>query len=128
QAQGYLISGNIPKPTGSKHPMIVPSQALPTAHGRYIVISPSGAKFWGQFCDAIGRPDLADDPRYVTGAKRLENEAELEKILRQTFSEKPLNEWMEILQKARMPAAPIQNVAEALSHPLVSLRNMRVRV
>ncbi|MCL4553723.1 MAG: CoA transferase, partial [Actinobacteria bacterium] len=128
QAQNYLISGHIPGPAGSRHPTIVPSQAFKTADGRYLVISPTGEKFWTAFCQALGHPELSTEPRFNSAAARLENEPELERILAELLISRPLGEWMEIFQRERVPAAPVQNVAEALSHHLVALRNMVVSV
>lgn len=126
QAQNYLLSGEVPKPLGTKHPMIVPNQAFVTSDGKSVVVSPTGEKFWAKFCQAIERPELASDPKFCSGKLRHENRAELDKELDEVFAQKTRDEWMSQLSAAQVPAAPVQDVAEALAHPVTALRNMVV--
>lgn len=124
QAQNYFISGDVPRAQGSRHPMIAPSETFLCADGKPIVISPTGDIFWNKFCTAIGSPELASDPRFTTSADRIKNVDILAQVLTTLFSQKDRDQWTSELFEARIPAAPVLNVAEALSQPLAALRSM----
>ncbi|MDB5041032.1 MAG: carnitine dehydratase [Candidatus Eremiobacteraeota bacterium] len=128
QAQNYLVSGNVPVRTGARHPMIAPSDAFTGSDGAYFVISPTGEAFWQKFCTAIDRDDLAADERFATAGARIANVDALGEELAALFRTKPAAAWLELLEGHRVPAAPINTVAEALAHPLVALRGMLERV
>ena len=124
QAQNYLISGVIPAANGSRHHMIAPSEAFRCADDRHLVISPTGDRFWARFCAAVGRPDLAGDARFRTGADRIANVSALAGELGELFASAEVPQWVARLTAAGVPAAPVLNVAEALDQPVARLRHM----
>jgi len=128
QAQNHLVSGDVPGPLGTKHPMIVPNQAFPTADGRQIVVSATGEKFWRRLCAAIDRPELADDPRFTSAERRHANRADLDALLDATFRERDRDDWLDVLTRNGIPSGPVLDVAEAVAHPLARLRDMVVTV
>jgi crotonobetainyl-CoA:carnitine CoA-transferase CaiB-like acyl-CoA transferase len=69
-----------------------------TADNRYLALSMlSAQRYWGNFCRAVGRQDLADDPRFDTDAGRAKNAAVCIAELEAIFAARPLSEWMTIL-------------------------------
>jgi formyl-CoA transferase len=124
QAQNYFISGEVPQATGPRSPMIAPSEVFAAADGAYLAVSPTGTKFWTSFCDVIGLPELADDPRYVTRIGRLENVEELARVIAERIAARPAEDWLRRFAERRVPVAPVLNVAEAVHQPLARLRNM----
>lgn len=106
----------------SAHPSIVPFQALPTADG-WIVVACAKEKFWRLLCDALERPELAADPRFVDFAARSANRDELLEILRATFRAAPTAVWVDKLRDAGVPSAPINSVGEALQDPQIAARD-----
>jgi crotonobetainyl-CoA:carnitine CoA-transferase CaiB-like acyl-CoA transferase len=124
QAQNYFISGNVPVATGARHPVIAPSDIYPCADGKFIAISPTGQQFWEQFCAAIGRPDMAADSRFSTPKSRVANVSALTEILTDVFRSRTSREWGAKLFAERVPASPVNNVAEAVAQPLAQLRGM----
>ncbi|SRR5579875_736103 len=124
QAQNYLISGEIPQRNGSRHPMIAPSEVFAGSDGERFVISPTGEQFFRHFCEVIGHPEIAKDERFATAAARIEHVTELASTLRAIFSKRPAREWLELFEQKRIPAGPVNNVAQALHHPVAELRNM----
>jgi crotonobetainyl-CoA:carnitine CoA-transferase CaiB-like acyl-CoA transferase len=124
QAQNYFISGEQPFANGARHPVIAPSDIYPCADGRFMAISPTGQEFWQTFCAAVGRPDLVDDPRFNHPKSRIKNVAVLTEILQQVFRARTSDEWAAHLFAARVPAAPVNGIAEAVSQPLAVLRKM----
>jgi crotonobetainyl-CoA:carnitine CoA-transferase CaiB-like acyl-CoA transferase len=64
-AQYFLVTGEVPGPVGSAHASAVPYQAFKTKD-IHIVIAIFTERFWSQFCNVLGRPDLVEDPRFAT--------------------------------------------------------------
>ena len=111
----------------SAHPSLVPFQAFPTADGWIVVACPK-QKLWDRPCDVIERPDLAADPRFADFAGRNEHRGELVPELRATFRTRTTAEWVEALGRARLPSAPVNEVAQALSEPQVEARGALVEI
>jgi CoA:oxalate CoA-transferase len=124
QAQNYFISGEQPFANGARHPVIAPSDIYPCADGKFIAVSPTGQQFWEEFCVAIGRPDIAKDPRFDHPVKRIKNVLALTEVLSEVFRSRSSSEWGAHLFAERIPAAPVNGVAEAVAQPLALLRKM----
>lgn len=124
QAQNYFVSGEIPHANGARHPVIAPSDIYPCLDGKFIAISPTGQHFWTVFCTAIDRPDLANDERFASPKGRVANVEALTAILSSEFRKRTSVEWSENFFRQRVPAGPVNNIAEALDQPLAKLRNM----
>jgi crotonobetainyl-CoA:carnitine CoA-transferase CaiB-like acyl-CoA transferase len=114
-SRGYVP----PRRRNSAHPSIVPFQNVPTADGWIVVACPK-QKFWESLCTAIGRPELAGDPRFADFAARDRNRDELEPILEATFRERRSDEWLAVLAEAGVPSSAVNDVPAALEEaPLV---------
>ena len=124
QGQGWLSGGAVPRATGARHAMIAPSDTYRAADGKWLALAPSGEVFWQKLCEAIGRAELAHDKRFSTGAARIANVEALTAELGQVIACKSSVEWMAIFGTARVPAAVVQDIDEALQHPLIKARQM----
>lgn len=124
QAQNWLISGVEPSRTGARHPVIVPNDIYRCLDGGFLAICPTGEHFWQAFCSAIGRPELAADPRFSNPRLRLENVEVLSGILQDLFRQQPVAAWSDKLFEARVPAGKVNSVPEALAHPAALRRGM----
>ena len=102
----YAVSGEVPRPLGSRHPAITPFQFFAARDG-YIVIAAGNDRLWRQLCDALGLGALADDPRFANNALRTENHAALEPILERALAEKTVDEWCTILAAAGVPSRAV---------------------
>ena len=102
-----------PRRRNSAHPSIVPFQTFPTADGWIVVACPK-QKFWEALCAAIGRPELASDPRFADFAARDRNRDELEPILESVFGERTSEEWLAVLREAGVPSSAVNDVPAAL--------------
>jgi len=127
QAGRYFATGEIPGPIGSGHPLIVPYQAFKTKDG-YINIAAGNDNLFRSLCKVLGVEHLADDPRFNTNPKRVENREELVKILEEIFVQKTTSEWLELIRKAGVPCGPIYNVADVVNDPQVLFRKMVVEI
>jgi crotonobetainyl-CoA:carnitine CoA-transferase CaiB-like acyl-CoA transferase len=76
-------------------------------------------KFWPILAKALGHPEWAADPRFVTFAARLEHRAEMTGMLDAVLMERSTDEWLGLLQGVA-PVAPVNDVAGALGNPFVA--------
>ena len=109
-SRGYVP----PRRSKSAHPSLVPFQNFETADGWIVVAAPK-EKFWVRVCDAIGRPELATDPRFADFGARDRNRDELAPLLDEAFRARTSAEWLEILRAAGVPCAPVHDVAAAVA-------------
>ena len=124
-AQYFWADGRVPGRVGSGHASVVPYQAFPTRDG-HLVVAVFAEKFWAGFCRAIERPELAADPRFDSNLKRVERRAELVPVLEAVFPARTTAEWLALMQREGVPAAPINTVDRVVSDAQVRLREMVV--
>ncbi len=123
-AQYYLASGERPEPVGSAHPNVVPYQAFETRDG-YLVVALWGVNhLWPVLCEAIERPDLAQDDRFATNEKRVKHQELLVPILEEVFKARTAGQWMAVFEQHGIPAAPVHAVDQVLALPQVAAREM----
>lgn len=99
--------------TNSAHQSIVPFQNFETSDG-WIVIACPKQSLWEQMCGTLGLDDLVDDPRFATFAARDQHREALLAILERTFRHRTTIEWLDTLETAGVPCAPVNDVAGAL--------------
>lgn len=123
-AQYYLASGVRPEPVGSAHPNVVPYQAFETRDG-YLVVALWGVDYlWPVFCEAIERPDLAQDDRFATNEQRVNHRELLVPVLEEVLKARTAEDWMAIFAQRRIPAAPVHTIDQVLALPQVAAREM----
>jgi len=81
-------------------------------------------RFWPPICRAVGRPDLAEDPRYEKMADRVAARETIDGILADIFATKTIEEWVPALDAERVPYSRVNDYAEALSDPQVEHRGL----
>ncbi|MFC1491914.1 CaiB/BaiF CoA transferase family protein, partial [Nitrospinota bacterium] len=119
----YLNKGDLPEPPGNAHEYMVPYQAFPTATG-YIVLSPREDRFYQKMCEAMGIPELGEDPRFRTNDLRAENRGELLPVMEKILRQKPAEEWLALFEEAGVPAAPVNRLDRALDNEQVDARGL----
>ena len=72
-------------------------------------------RYWAAFARSIGRPELAEDPRFVNAVERYRHSRELVVILDEIFASKPLEKWLEPMNAERLIWAPVRTLAEAVT-------------
>jgi CoA:oxalate CoA-transferase len=124
----YLVTGAVPGRLGTRHPNIAPFQAFEAADGRQVVVCAAHDGHFATLCEAIGRPDLPADPRFrSTDARRRHVEA-LQAEIGDALRSRTAAEWLEHLERAGVPCAPVNSVADAACNPQVAARNMIVEM
>lgn len=116
-------TGAAPGRWGSGHPEIVPYRAYRAADG-WVFVAVWVDRLWRPFCDAIGRPELADDPRFAGRADRIAHRGGLDTILEKVFTARPVAEWVEILERADVLCAPVNDYASFARDPQVQASGM----
>jgi crotonobetainyl-CoA:carnitine CoA-transferase CaiB-like acyl-CoA transferase len=119
----YFGSGTVPEPMGTRFATIVPYRGFP-AKDREIVIAVASQKLWRQFCAALNRPDLADQPDYATNALRVENRGVLEPLLAEILRTRTAAEWAAIFAENGIPCSPVRGLDEVAADPQSAARAM----
>ena len=114
QAANYLMGGAVPGPMGTEHPNIVPYQVFAGAD-RPFVLAAGNDRLFERTCQAIGRPELADDPRFETNGERVRNRKELVSLLSEVFATRPANEWVDALTARSVPCSPVRSIDEVFA-------------
>lgn len=122
-ALDHLNTGRDITRQGTAHAHMVPWQALSVRDG-YIVIAAREEKFWHRLCEAIGRPDLKDDPRTATNRDRVANRAFVISVLEPVFVQKSKAEWIAVLDGYDIPAAPVNDLADVFADPQIVARGL----
>ena len=112
-AQNALVTGEEPGRFGNAHPSIAPYQPFRASDG-WIAVAAANDSLFARLCDALGRPELAQDERFRTNAARVRNRAELLPPLEDAFAARSAEEWVAALNEAGVPAGKIRGVLEAL--------------
>jgi CoA:oxalate CoA-transferase len=124
----HLVTGAVPGRLGTRHPNIAPFQAFATKDGEPVVVCAGHDEQFQALCTAIGRPELVRDPRFATPeARRLHADA-LEQELEAMLRTRSGAHWLEVLERAGVPCAPVNTVADAVRHPQIEARRMVVRI
>ena len=121
----YLASGEVPGPLGSRHPSIAPFEAFATRDGHLVVAAGNDALF-ARLCEALGCPELAGDPRFLSNDDRTRNADALKQRVEAVLGERSTEEWLARLGDAGVPCGPVNDVADVLGDPQVAARNMVV--
>jgi crotonobetainyl-CoA:carnitine CoA-transferase CaiB-like acyl-CoA transferase len=106
--------------------VLVPAQNFATADGTIAVVC-FKEKFWERLCAKLGRPELAEDPRFRRFPDRLAHKDELLAILKPIFAARPSAEWA-VLLGGEVPSAPVNDLETALREPQLAAREMIVTV
>lgn len=119
----YGATGELPRPMGSKHPLIAPFQAFRTADD-WLVIAAGNDRLFARFTTAIGRAELAQNPLFLRRTDRQRHHQALEIEIELTLATRSRDEWLSLLQAEGIPCGPIRNVADLMEDPQLAARQM----
>ena len=123
-AEGYLLTGNQPKPLGSSHPSLSPYRTFKCRDGQWIFIAAANDRFWQKLARTLGLTDLAADPRFEKNQSRVANRAELEGILEKTIGALDREPLLKRLEEADVPATPVNTVDQVMNDPQTAERGI----
>jgi len=115
------LQGAAPRAAAGRGPLVNPLVAVyRTRDDRHIqLVFLESDRYWGTFCEVVGRPDLAADPRFADHAARARHAAECVAALDEEFAGRSFAEWKALLGRVDAPWAPVQAVEELLDDPQV---------
>ena len=116
-AEGYLLTGALPRALGSGHPSLSPYRNFKCRDGQWIFIAAANDRFWGKLARAIGLEAMAADPRFAKNQERVTNREELEDILEQTIVQLDREPLLKRLEEADVPATPVNTVDQVMNDP-----------
>lgn len=120
QAMNYLISGSTPSRMGNAHPNIVPYAVFPCADGWFILAVGNDA----QYERFRGLMNLPLDKRFETNSGRVEHRTELTALINSATQTFKRDDLLSTLEKAGIPAGPINRVDEAIKDPQIMHRKL----
>ena len=126
-AANWFMSGKIPRRTGNAHPNIYPYDVIHTG-GTAIFLAVGNDRQFRLMCQHIGQPALAQDERFATAGQRSVHRAALKALLEQAFATLDGAALADELMAIGVPAAAVQDVRQALTHPHTVHRDMVVRM
>jgi len=118
QAARWTIDRDVPGQAGNHHPTNVPMGCFATADG-YLNVGAAGGRLLRAFAAVIGLPELPDDARFDTLAKRSANRAELNALVAGRLRTQPTAHWTEALNAAGVPCGPVYGMDEVFADPQV---------
>ena len=127
QNTNNFSTGKPPGRIGNLHPNIVPYQPFKSSDGE-VIVACGNDNLFRKFCDAAGCPELAQDPRFVTNGKRVENRAEMTRLIQEIFAKKTTAEWLTLLESAGVPNGPINDIAQVFEEPQVRARGVKIEL
>ncbi|HYM49433.1 MAG TPA: CoA transferase [Candidatus Limnocylindrales bacterium] len=116
EAGRFFATGQVPQPLGSAHQTNAPYQAIRSQDG-WLTIGAATQKTWIAFCRALGLTALLEDPRYADMNQRHEHRESLITAIERVTATRPTNAWLEILERAGVPCAPILDYGQVFHDP-----------
>jgi crotonobetainyl-CoA:carnitine CoA-transferase CaiB-like acyl-CoA transferase len=123
----YQVSGYVRERSGSKLPGIAPSNVYKCKDGEYLIGANQDA-VWGRLAQAMGRPELASDPRYVDHVSRGRNQDELDALIEDWTQTLTVAELEALMIENSIPAGKIYRAAEMLEDPHFAAREALIEV
>jgi crotonobetainyl-CoA:carnitine CoA-transferase CaiB-like acyl-CoA transferase len=115
-AAQYLSNGELAAKQGSGASGIVPYKGYMTSDGELVIAAGSDALFKA-LSTTVGKPEWAADARFIDNPRRVEHQAELYAMLDAIIVTQPTEYWVEKLESAGVPCAPVNNLAQMVAHP-----------
>jgi crotonobetainyl-CoA:carnitine CoA-transferase CaiB-like acyl-CoA transferase len=123
QAMNWLVSGNVPKRGGNRHPNIQPQDVFPCADG-FVALAVGNDGQFAKLAEILGHAEWSRDERFATNPSRVRNHPALDPLLRAEFSKRTRVELAAALEAAGVPCSPINTVPEVFAEPQVQHRRM----
>jgi crotonobetainyl-CoA:carnitine CoA-transferase CaiB-like acyl-CoA transferase len=108
----YALDGRIRQPAGAGIPTAAPTNTYPCADGKWLAVAGNSDLIFRRLAAAIGRPDLASDPRFANNAERCANVAALDVAIAAWTRTLPAAEAETILEAAEVPASRLFDIAD----------------
>jgi crotonobetainyl-CoA:carnitine CoA-transferase CaiB-like acyl-CoA transferase len=121
----YLLSGKVPGRWGTAHPNTVPYQVFPTNDG-HVILGANNDMQYRRLCEVAGAPELATDARFTTNSMRLKHREELIERIAGLTRKQATRYWVDRLEAAGLPCAPVNTIDRVFDDPQVLHRGMKL--
>ena len=118
QAARWLVKEEIPPQAGNNHPTSIPTGVFKTKDG-HINIAASGDGMWQRLCEGLDCPEIAQDPKFISGELRSKNRDELNRAIEEVTLKKKSQYWIDTLAEIGVPCGPIYSVDQVFKDPQV---------
>ena len=116
RGDAWVNEGAMPPKHRSGHPSLVPYEAFEAKDGPFIICC-GNDRLFAKLAAALGQPAWADDDRFAANRARLRHKSTLLVLMAEILRTQPRAVWIERLEAAGVPAAPINTLPEALAEP-----------
>jgi crotonobetainyl-CoA:carnitine CoA-transferase CaiB-like acyl-CoA transferase len=116
-AEGYLLTGLVPKALGSSHPSLSPYRNFRCKDGQWIFVAAANDRFWQKLAHALELDEMAADPRFATNQQRVAHRTELEQLLERVIGGREREALLKLLAEADVPATPVNTVDQVMTDP-----------
>ena len=123
-ATAYAADGSVPKRSGNWGDVAAPRNVYLCADGNYVVMSATMQSMWEKLAEAIGRPELVSDPRFLTNPDRVRHRAELEEIVGSFFAERSAADNLAYFEERGITVGPICDISDLMDHPFIEGREV----
>jgi formyl-CoA transferase len=127
QGGNYLSTGVAPGRLGNAHPNIVPYQTFKTKDGD-MILACGNDNLFRKFCEVGKCEHLAADQKFATNNKRVENRAEITRILNEIIAKRTTRDWVDALETAGVPNGPINNLEQVFREPQAVARGLKIEL
>ena len=111
QAARYLVEGDVPVQEGNDHPTAAPMGLYHAADGA-LNLGVAGEAQWQKFCIAVGHAEWAERSQFRRNADRVRHREELSRLVQGVFATNTVAHWVDLLNRADIPAGPVYSVME----------------
>ncbi len=120
----YSYGGTPPPRSGARHAVIAPYGPYTAGDGKVVYLGLQNEREWVRFCaEALGRPEVAGDPRFSSNPRRVEHRDALDALITEAFSTLTAEEVIARLESAQIANARMNTVQEFIDHPQLAARN-----
>lgn len=123
----FDVDGKVPTRTGDSHPSLAPFETFGAKDGRFVIAAGNDQLFM-LLAEALGEPKLALDSRFLTNDLRCRNRPAMVAAIEAITSGEVIAHWIDRLNEAGVPCAPINTIDKLFDHPQLAARNMIVQV
>jgi crotonobetainyl-CoA:carnitine CoA-transferase CaiB-like acyl-CoA transferase len=127
-AEGYLLTGVVPRALGSSHPSVVPYRNFRCRDGQWVFIAAANDRLWQRLAPALGLGALARDPRFASNPERVKHRQDLELALEEAIAGHDREPLLKMLEEAGVPATPVNTVDQLMDDPQTAARGIIERV
>jgi len=123
-AEGFLLTGVVPQALGSSHPSVVPYRNFRCQDGQWVFVAAANDRLWQRLAPALGLAALTEDPRFKSNPERVKHRKDLEAALEAAIGRHDREALLAMLEKAGVPATPVNTVDQVMKDAQTAARSM----